>query len=80
LKKRGVNVPQTLQIITKHEEVNDELVAALEAPFVVKPNNGFGGKGILVVDNKDHAGNFTTNTGDVYSPKRLQVHLMNVLD
>ena len=55
-------MPQTLQIITKQEELNDEMIKSLVPPFVVKPNNGFGGKGILVIDSVDHSGAFTTNT------------------
>ncbi len=80
LKKQGVNVPQTLKILKKHEELTEEMVASLEPPFVIKPNNGFWGKWILVIDSVDHNGIFTTNTWDTFSPKRLIIHLSNVLD
>lgn len=80
LKKQWVNVPQTLKILTKHEELNNEMLKTLEPPFVVKPNNGFGWKGILVIDSVDHNGVFLTNTGETFSPKKLLIHLSNVLD
>ena len=80
LKKQGVSVPQTLKIIKKHEELTQEMVATLVPPFVIKPNNGFWWKGILVVDSVDHNGTFTTNTGDTFTVKQLLVHLSNVLD
>jgi alpha-L-glutamate ligase-like protein len=80
LKKQWVNVPQTLKILKKHEELTKEMIATLEPPFVIKPNNGFWGKGILVVDSVDHNGIFKTNTGDTFSAKRLLIHLSNVLD
>jgi len=41
LKTKGVNVPQTLKIIKKHEELTTEMITGLVPPFVVKPNNGF---------------------------------------
>lgn len=78
--KQWVSVPGTLKIIKRHEEVTLEMVKSLEPPFVVKPNNGFWGKGILVVDSVDHAGSFVTNTWDVWTVKKMSVHLLNVLD
>ncbi len=80
LKKQWVNVPQTLKIIKKHEELTEEMVATLKPPFVIKPNNGFGWKGIVVVDSVDHNGTFTTNTGETFTVKKLLIHLSNVLD
>jgi len=80
LKKQWVSVPQTLKILKKHDELTEEMVAGLEPPFVIKPNNGFGWKGILVVDSVDHNGTFTTNTWDTFTKKQILVHLSNVLD
>lgn len=39
-----VATPETLAIFTRHEEVTLEKIQELEPPFVVKPNNGYGGK------------------------------------
>ena len=80
LKARWVAVPETLAILKKHSEITDKLIADFEAPFVIKPNNGFGWKGIIVIDTIDASWNFVANTGDVYSPEKIKVHLLNVLD
>ena len=50
LARHKVAVPETLGIIKKHSEVDIEKIKSYEPPFVVKPNNGYGGKGILVFD------------------------------
>ncbi len=80
LKSRGVPVPKTLAILKNHDQVTLERVKELEAPFVVKPNNGFGWKWIIVIDQVDSSGNFVANTGDVYTPEQMKIHLFNVLD
>ena len=80
LKAKWVAVPETLAIIKKHSEVTEELVANFEAPFVIKPNNGFGGKWIYVIDSIDASWNFVANTWDVLTPAFIKKHLLNVLD
>jgi len=39
LAKHNVAVPETLQIIKKHSEVQIEKIKSFIPPFVVKPNN-----------------------------------------
>lgn len=80
LGEQNVAVPKTLAVIKKHEEITDELYASLEAPFVVKPNNWYGWKWILIFDKKDSAGSFITNSGEVYPKERLLLHLNHILD
>ncbi len=80
LKARWIAVPETLAILKKHSEITDTLVADFEAPFVIKPNNGFWGKWIIVVDTIDSSGNFVANTWDVFTPEKIKIHLFNVLD
>ena len=80
LRSRWVPVPKTLAILKSHEQVTLERVKELEAPFVVKPNNGFWGKGIIVIDLVDASWNFVSNTGDTYTPEQMKIHLFNVLD
>ncbi len=80
LKSRGVPVPKTLAILKNHDQVTLERVMELDPPFVVKPNNWFGWKWIIVVDEVDASGNFVANTGDIYSPEQMKIHLLNVLD
>ena len=80
LKSKWVPVPKTLAVLSKHEQVTLEKVIELEPPFVVKPNNWFGWKWIIVVDDVDASGNFVANTGDTYTPEQMKIHLLNVLD
>lgn len=80
LASRKVAVPETLAIIKRYQDVTIEKIEALEPPFVVKPNNGYGGKGILVIDSRSSEGNFVTNSQDVYTSKELSEHFTYVLD
>jgi len=80
LSTHKIAVPETLWIIKRHSENTLERIAQLEPPFVIKPNNWYGWKGIIVVDEKDIAGNFITNSWDVFSPQQIFEHLNYVLD
>lgn len=80
LAKHKVAVPETLQIIAKHSELNAEKINWFEPPFVVKPNNGYGWKWILIFDEKNIEGSFVTNSGEVYTPEKLAEHFTYVLD
>lgn len=77
---RWVPVPKTLAILKRHEQITIDAVEALEPPFVIKPNNGFGWKWIFVIDSRDASGNFVLNTGEVYSVEQIKIHLLNILD
>lgn len=80
LAEHGVAVPETLWILAKHSENSLERVKSLEPPFVIKPNNGYGGKGIIVVDEINAEGNFVTNSWESYTPTALREHISYVLD
>ena len=80
LKAKWVDVPETLFVISKHEEVNDSIFEKLTPPFVVKPNGGFWGKWILIFNEIDATGNFITNNNEVYTKKQLLEHFGDILD
>lgn len=80
LSAKGVKVPETLSIIKNHESLTTSLIEALNPPFVVKPNNGFWGKGILVFSRRDAQGSCITNMGEVYSAEKLKFHCSDILD
>lgn len=80
LSSHKVAVPETIGILKRHQDNTIEFISALEPPFVIKPNNWYGGKGILVFDNKTVDGNFVTNSGEVFSSQQLQEHLSYILD
>jgi len=80
LQTKKVAVPKTLAILKGHHEIKLDEIAAWEPPFVVKPNSGYGGKGIIVIDSVDSAGNFISNTGQAYSPAQMFSHLSYIVD
>ncbi len=80
LASHKVAVPETLGIIRKHSEIDIKKIISYAPPFVVKPNNGYGGKGILIIDAINAEGNFITNSGDIYSPQQLAIHFTYILD
>ncbi len=80
LRAKKVAVPKTIAILKGHDEIKLDEVAAWEPPFVVKPNNGYGGKGIIVIDERDSGGNFISNTWDSYSPQAMVEHLSYIID
>ncbi|MDC0506180.1 hypothetical protein OAN96_01145, partial [Candidatus Gracilibacteria bacterium] len=80
LQSKRVAVPKTLAVLKGHDEIKLDEVAKWEPPFVIKPNNGYGGKGIIVIDGVDSTGNFVSNIGDVYSPAKIVSHLSYIVD
>lgn len=80
LANHKVAVPETLQIISTHSQIDIEKIKEFQPPFVVKPNNGYGWKGILIIDEMNVQGDFVTNSWEVYSPMRLKEHFTYVLD
>ena len=77
---KWINVPATLLILRKHEELDLSIFDKLDPPFVVKPNNGFWWKWIIVFDSKDQLENYVSNTWKVYTKKWLLEHFANILD
>ncbi len=80
LQNHKIAVPATLAIFTKHKQIQDEVIDTLEPPFVVKPNNGYGGKGIYVFEEKNPEGNLVTNTGRVFTRSEFKEHLHYIID
>lgn len=80
LAEHKVAVPETLWIIKKHSENTSEKIESLVPPFVIKPNNGYGWKWILVIDSRDTIWSFITNSGDVYTPAQIKEHFSYILD
>lgn len=80
LSGHSVAVPETLAILKNISEISVEFIASLEPPFVIKPNNWYGGKGIIIIDERKSDGGFIANTGEHYSAKKLSQHCIRILD
>lgn len=62
LTSHKVAVPATLAIIKRHQDLNEDILKNLPLPYVIKPNNGYGGKGILIIEEKTQSGAYVNNT------------------
>lgn len=73
----GIPVPQTYLIIRDHVDIL-ELNDLPYSEFVIKPNKGSVGSGILVLKKKD--GKFFSPTGKAYDFQEIRKHVKNILD
>jgi alpha-L-glutamate ligase-like protein len=79
LELNEIPIPKTYFTIDTLSEI-DAKISLLEQmnDFVVKPSNGFGGKGILIL--KRNEGNqWQSNTGELYDRKALVLHLEKII-
>jgi len=78
--KHNVAVPALIHVVKTPYEVESayEKLKDLEQ-FVVKPANGSGGKGILVVVGKDQEGALIRSNGESVSWEEIRRHMSNVV-
>lgn len=75
----GVATPQAYGVITFQNEVrNVSKIAGKRKSFVVKPDRGSGGDGIIVIKDVSDRGYHKAN-GKILKPEDLQYHIYNVL-
>ena len=79
LEVRGIPVPKTINVISTREEAERFDFNSLPNAFVVKPNCGFGGEGIIPIVNKKD-GYFITINGEKIDQKFLFEHVLDILD
>jgi alpha-L-glutamate ligase-like protein len=82
LKKGGIPVPKLIAKISKREELEKFDFASLPDSFVLKPNFGFGGEGIVVVYGRKKGVQKTWVKADrsYVSEEDLKTHIQNILD
>jgi len=79
LKNAGLPVPETYKVFRRPEQVRKFDFKSLPNSFVVKPNSGFGGKGILVVFGRTKRGFLRSDGGDI-TEEQLKLHILNILE
>jgi alpha-L-glutamate ligase-like protein len=82
LKKAQVPVPRLIKSIKTHDDLNNFDFSTLPKSFVLKPNFGFGGDGILVVYGKKKGSEniwVKANRSQV-TEDHLRTHIKNILD
>ena len=78
-RKVGLRVPELLHTISTQHEIEDiaELLENLNS-FVIKPAQGSGGKGILVIRGRKPEG-YVKASGDIVSVSGIKRHLTNII-
>lgn len=78
--QHGIPVAELLGVIRDPLELRQFDWEALPASFVIKPNRGFGGDGILVIFNRLKNGNWLTTHQEQLNSEDLAAHAHNILD
>ena len=84
LEANDLPVPRFLGAIQSTADILNFNWQDLPERFAVKPNSGFGGEGIIVLNKKlqDEAGEamWRASNGEMWNIKQLQAHTLNILD
>lgn len=79
LSARGIPVPKMFAVIRTHEALENFDFNVLPGSFVVKPNAGFGGKGIMPISGR-YDNNFVKIGGQLVNEAQLKEHISDILD
>lgn len=80
LQKANLPVPRLHRVFRQDEEVGKFDFHRLEESFVMKPNRGLGGEGIVVIEKKGEAeGTWVTAEGKVVNVDDLKLHALDIL-
>lgn len=81
LRKRKLPAPRLYKVFRNEDELDQYDFGKLPSSFVVKPNKGLGGEGIIVVEQKgEREGEWITAQGEVIEVRDLQLHVQDVLE
>lgn len=76
LQKNNIATPETYFEINNFTDLKK--IKNFHDQFVIKPNHGLGGNGILVLEKRD--GYFVNPSNDVYNKEMVWIHLKKILD
>ncbi len=80
LSKHHVRTPKTFAKIDGLEKLDKFDWLELPEDFVVKPNNGLGGEGIIVIEQRsEYAGEWIDSRGQNYTIADLKLHVADIL-
>ncbi len=79
LSARNISVPKLYAKILNQEELNNFNWDKLPSSFVIKPNSGYGGEGIVVIKEKSGE-NWITVSGEKLTQEDLFGHVQDILD
>lgn len=80
LRSAKIRVPETYAVINGMEALENFDFFTLPSDFVVKPNNGLGGQGIVVIEKQgEFAGEWIDSTGQLWRESDLRLHMADIL-
>jgi alpha-L-glutamate ligase-like protein len=75
-----VRVPKTYAVIKTMEQLDKFDFLSLSTDFVVKPNNGWGGLGIIVIEKRgEYAGEWIDSQGQTWLVNDMRLHIADIL-
>ncbi len=80
LRKHAIGTAELVAVIHDTNDLREFDWNSLPNSFVIKPNRGFGGQGILVIFNRLKNGNWITTNKRQLTTEDLQAHIRNILD
>lgn len=80
LSARGIPVPRLIATIRTRRELEKFDFDSLPESFVVKPNAGYGGEGIIVIKQKIAKGMWEKIGGGVIREEFLREHILDIVD
>lgn len=80
LSTRGIPVPKLIGTIRNHEDLEKFDFSILPDSFVLKPNAGYGGEGIIVVAQKILDGVWQKVGGGEITEADLRAHIIDIID
>lgn len=79
LESRDIGVAKLYRIVNNHQELTDEFFSTLPPSFVIKPNRGFAGEGIVVINEKKGK-HWITISGKRITRDALEKHCLDILE
>ncbi len=79
LESRNIKVAKTYHVIKSYKELTPAFFKNLPDTFVLKPNKGWGGNGILIIE-KRKEDRWITSSGKTLNLERLFQHCVAILD
>lgn len=80
LGQAGVRVPKIYAVVREYEELDNLDLMTLPEEFVIKPDNGLGGQGIIVVEKQGvYAGEWITSQGQTINVDDIKLHVADIL-
>ena len=81
LKREGIPIPEIFAIFKKPQDILKFNWSKLPSSFVLKPNKGLGGNGIIIVKKKSEDGDgWTTTLKRKVREEDLKLHILDILE